>query len=116
MALSCLRLMFNSQKCLCESPTREATVCTKKLHNCCYECARQYAGNQIDDGLYLFRFESGPHSRSNIKCIQGCDGHYADIELGLFLEPKKVEKLERNRFLLAGFQVHIFPVMYSPNC
>jgi hypothetical protein len=39
-----------------------------------------------------------------MKCVQKCEGHYSDTEMGLFLDPEKYDKFERQRFSLAKFQ------------
>jgi len=40
-----------SEMCCEEVHPRDITVCTGAVpHNCCYSCARGWAGNQIDDG------------------------------------------------------------------
>lgn len=43
--------------------------------------------------------------RTNMKCVQKCEGHYSDTEMGLFLDPEKYDKLERQRFGFAQFEV-----------
>jgi hypothetical protein len=46
---------------------------------------------------------TGP--RPTMKCVQKCEGHYSDTEMGLFLDPEKYDKFERQRFSLSKFQV-----------
>jgi len=44
-------------------------------------------------------------ARQIMKCVQKCEGQYSDTEMGLFLDPEKYNKFERQRFGLAKFQV-----------
>jgi hypothetical protein len=48
-----LRLNY-SGTCLEEVHPREITVCTGAVpHNCCYDCARRWVGDKIDEGKYI---------------------------------------------------------------
>jgi hypothetical protein len=53
------RVSFNySQLCYVDVHPREITVCTGlESYNCCYDCARTWAGNQIDEGKYAHIYE-----------------------------------------------------------
>jgi hypothetical protein len=45
-----------------------------------------------------------------MKCVHNdkCEGHYSDTEAGLFLNPEKHAKLDRQRFGLEKFEVLFF--------
>jgi|SRR5271169_4168428 len=39
-----------------------------------------------------------------MKCVQKCEGYYSNTEMGLFLDPEKYDKFQRQGFSLAKFQ------------